>query len=162
AKDGALNVLPNRCAHRGVQFCRQTSGSTTTFTCPYHQWSYDLTGRLLGVPFRKGVNGRGGMPADFRPSEHGLERLAVHERHGVLVSSRRLETSSAAVAELKTFTKLTLEDPRLLDPVREYPGEATVVMQTLWPNLIVQQQSNTLALRQIVPRDAGTFDLMWT
>ena len=35
-------------------------------------------------------------------------------------------------------------------------------MQTLWPNLIVQQQSNTLAMRQIVPIDAGHFDLAWT
>ena len=48
-----------------------------------------------------------------------------------------------------------LRDPRLLDPVREFPGDATVVMQTLWPNLIVQQQSNTLAMRQIVPLDAA-------
>ncbi len=46
--------------------------------------------------------------------------------------------------------------------MREFAGEATVVMQTLWPNLIVQQQSNTLAVRQIVPLDAGHFDLAWT
>jgi salicylate 5-hydroxylase large subunit len=55
-----------------------------------------------------------------------------------------------------------LRDPRLLDPVREFPGNATVVMQTLWPNLIVQQQSNTLAMRQVVPLDARRFDLAWT
>lgn len=42
------------------------------------------------------------------------------------------------------------------------PGDATVVMQTLWPNLIVQQQSNTLAMRQIVPLTARSFDLAWT
>jgi len=35
-------------------------------------------------------------------------------------------------------------------------------MQTIWPNLIVQQQSNTLAMRQIQPRDAGSFELSWT
>jgi salicylate 5-hydroxylase large subunit len=55
-----------------------------------------------------------------------------------------------------------LHDPRLLDPVREFPGDATVMMQTVWPNLIVQQQSNTLAMRQIVPIDARHFDLAWT
>ena len=53
-------------------------------------------------------------------------------------------------------------DPRLLDPVREFPGDATVVMQTIWPNLIVQQQSNTLAMRQLVPRGREPFDLHWT
>ena len=35
-------------------------------------------------------------------------------------------------------------------------------MQTLWPNLIVQQQSNTLAMRQIRPRHPGAFELAWT
>jgi salicylate 5-hydroxylase large subunit len=56
----------------------------------------------------------------------------------------------------------TLNDPRVLDPVAEYPGEATVVMQTLWPNLVVQQQSNTLAMRHIVPRGPGKHELRWT
>ena len=46
--------------------------------------------------------------------------------------------------------------------MREFPGEATVVMQTLWPNLIVQQQSNTLAMRQLVPRSVDEFELHWT
>ena len=35
-------------------------------------------------------------------------------------------------------------------------------MQTLWPNLIVQQQANTLATRQIVPAGPEAFDLNWT
>ncbi len=46
--------------------------------------------------------------------------------------------------------------------MKEFPDDATVVMQTIWPNLIVQQQSNTLALRQIQPRDPGSFELHWT
>ena len=57
----AVHVLVNRCAHRGVQLCHSPSGNATTFTCPYHQWSYASDGRLLGVPFRKGVGGHGGM-----------------------------------------------------------------------------------------------------
>ena len=61
-------------------------------------------------------------------------------------------------AQMRAFkANFALRDPRLLEPVREFAGDATVVMQTLWPNLIVQQQSNTLAMRQIVPIDAGTF-----
>jgi salicylate 5-hydroxylase large subunit len=35
-------------------------------------------------------------------------------------------------------------------------------MQTVWPNLIVQQQSNTLATRQLVTRGPQAFDLIWT
>jgi salicylate 5-hydroxylase large subunit len=35
-------------------------------------------------------------------------------------------------------------------------------MSVIWPNVILQQQSNTLATRQIVPRGPGEFDLHWT
>jgi len=37
-----------------------------------------------------------------------------------------------------------------------------VVMQTIWPNLIVQQQSNTIAMRQLVARSVDEFELHWT
>ena len=251
---GEINVLVNRCAHRSSQFCTAERGNAKEFVCPYHQWTYDLGGKLLGVPFRRGYHGQGGMPADFRPDEHGLERLKVARRHGVvfasfssetealedylgptmlgyfdrvfagrelvvlgylrqripsnwklmfenikdpyhasllhvflvtfglfrldqksaiemdatgrhgvLVSSRGRQEENDATRQMRAFkADYALEDPRLLQPVREFPGEPTVVMQTLWPNLIVQQQSNTLAMRQIVPIDARHFDLAWT
>jgi phenylpropionate dioxygenase-like ring-hydroxylating dioxygenase large terminal subunit len=54
AADGAINVLVNRCAHRSMQFCAAARGTTKEFVCPYHQWTYDLQGNLLGVPFRRG------------------------------------------------------------------------------------------------------------
>src|SRR5438477_12161271 len=54
-----------------------------------------------------------------------------------------------------------LQDSTLLEPVREFP-EYTVVMTTLWPNLIIQQQSNTLAMRQLVTRGPAAFELAWT
>jgi salicylate 5-hydroxylase large subunit len=253
-KDGSVAVLVNRCAHRSMQFCSANRGTVKEFTCPYHQWTYDLDGRLLGLPFRRGYKGQGGMPEDFRPEAHGLERLAVTSRngvvfasfaqpnetletylgpkmlgyfdrvfsgrplevlgyqrqripsnwklmmenikdpyhasllhvflitfglfrldnpsatetdetgrHGVLVSRRGERTVNEATAQLRQFRQtLTLADPRLIDPVREFPGDATVVMQTVWPNLIVQQQSNAMAVRQIVPLDPGNFDLVWT
>src|SRR2546422_7616886 len=54
-----------------------------------------------------------------------------------------------------------LQDATLLEPVREFP-EYTVVMTTLWPNLIIQQQSNTLAMRQLITRGPAAFELAWT
>ena len=90
-RDGAINVVENHCAHRGVQFCQAQSGSTKTFVCPYHQWSYNLKGDLIGVPFRNGFkqNGRvnGGMPADFDLAEHGLTKLRVENYNGVIFAS---------------------------------------------------------------------------
>ena len=68
--DGMVNVFENRCAHRGVEFCREYRGSTESFICPYHNWTYDLTGDLKAVPFRRGVKGKGGLPEDFDLSKH--------------------------------------------------------------------------------------------
>ena len=89
--DGAIHVVENVCAHRGLQFCRARHGNRTDFVCPYHQWTYALNGDLLGVPFKRGVrqDGRvnGGMPADFRNDEHGLTKLRVAARGGVVFAS---------------------------------------------------------------------------
>ena len=91
ALDGTLNVVENVCAHRGVQFCRVRAGHAKDFTCPYHQWNYDLKGNLQGVPFLRGVkqDGRvcGGMPADFDRGQHGLTKLKVASRGGVVFAS---------------------------------------------------------------------------
>jgi salicylate 5-hydroxylase large subunit len=90
-QDGEVSVVENVCAHRGVRFCREKFGNRKDFTCPYHQWNYDLKGNLLGVPFRRGVkqDGKinGGMPSDFDPKEHGLTKLNVATRNGVIFAS---------------------------------------------------------------------------
>src|SRR6516162_3412694 len=87
ADDGSINVVENRCSHRAAEFCRELSGNAKEFVCPYHQWSYDLQGNLAGVPFRRGVNGKGGMPADFDAARHGLRRLNVTTHRGVVFAS---------------------------------------------------------------------------
>ncbi|MFG1210516.1 aromatic ring-hydroxylating dioxygenase subunit alpha [Xanthobacter flavus] len=89
--EGEIHVVENVCAHRGMRFCRERNGNRKDLLCPYHQWSYDLKGNLQGVPFRRGVkqNGRvnGGMPAEFKPQDHGLTKLKVARRGGVVFAS---------------------------------------------------------------------------
>ena len=89
--DGQVNVVENVCAHRGMAFCRERHGNRKEFICPYHQWSYTLEGALQGVPLRRGVRQdgklQGGMPADFQTGEHGLTRLKVATRGGVVFAS---------------------------------------------------------------------------
>ncbi|WP_137892926.1 aromatic ring-hydroxylating dioxygenase subunit alpha [Ramlibacter sp. 2FC] len=89
--DGSVSVVENVCAHRGMQFCRERHGNRKEFVCPYHQWSYTLKGDLQGVPFRRGVkqDGKvhGGMPADFKTADHGLTKLKVATRGGVVFAS---------------------------------------------------------------------------
>ena len=48
--DRVIRVLMNRCRHRGAEVCEFESGNTRVFACPYHAWSFDTTGKLLGVP----------------------------------------------------------------------------------------------------------------
>ena len=48
--DGEIRVLVNRCAHRGAEYARQP-GVRQAFICPYHKWTYDLSGALMGLPF---------------------------------------------------------------------------------------------------------------
>lgn len=99
----------------------------------------------------------------FRADQPSAVRMDATGRHACLISQRAPQRTSADTTEIANVREhLQLQDPRLLDPVREFPGDATVVMQTLWPNLIVQQQSNTLAMRQLVPRGPGAFELHWT
>jgi len=89
--DGAVHVVENVCAHRGMRFCRERHGNRRDFTCPYHQWNYSLAGDLQGVPFRRGVRQdgqvHGGMPADFDLAQHGLTRLRVARRGGVVFAA---------------------------------------------------------------------------
>lgn len=99
----------------------------------------------------------------FRADQKSQVRMDDSGGHALLISQKGQQKASEDTRDMRNLREdFTLDDPRLLDPVREFPDDATVVMQTIWPNLIVQQQSNTLALRQIQPRHAGAFELHWT
>jgi len=250
---GGVTVVENRCAHRGVQFCQRHLGNNAEIMCPYHQWTYDLTGKLIGVPFRRGIKGQGGMPDGFDPANHGLNRLSVACRNGVVFASfapdappfedyltppilelfdrvfdgRKLtvlgysrqltpanwklmfenikdpyhasllhvfllsfglnradqptrividktgrhaagmswrgeQKRTEANAEMRSLLEdLKLNDPTMLQPRPEF-AQYTICLMTVWPNLIVQQQSNTLAMRQLVTKGPGAFELAWT
>jgi phenylpropionate dioxygenase-like ring-hydroxylating dioxygenase large terminal subunit len=256
AKDDSISVVENRCVHRAAEFCRELSGSVTEFICPYHQWTYDLKGNLIGVPFRRGVGGKGGMPKTFNLGEHGLRKLKVtthrgvvfasyrddmesladylgpdilrefeatfdgrklkvlghyrhslpgnwklyHEnlkdpyhatllhtflvtfgllvagnrslmltdrsgRHGVMASAKSDADKVAAddKKEMRAYREgMSLREPRFMEFVREFDSPWSVTMATIWPNLIVQREMNTLGIRQIVPNGPHEFIMKWT
>jgi anthranilate 1,2-dioxygenase large subunit len=82
----------NRCAHRGAQIVRQTHGNASEHVCIYHRWCYNLEGELIGIPFRRGLKGEGGMPADFDLKAASPRRLTVRNFHGVLFGTFSAET----------------------------------------------------------------------
>src|SRR5262249_23149664 len=50
--DEQLYAFYNVCRHRGTRICEGQGGKLSghSFQCPYHAWTYDLQGRLIGAP----------------------------------------------------------------------------------------------------------------
>jgi len=82
--EGALHGFENRCAHRGSLLCLDGRGTARDIVCVYHNWSYDLAGNLTGVAFRRGLGGKGGMPADARPESQSPRKLKVEALAGLV------------------------------------------------------------------------------
>jgi 3-phenylpropionate/trans-cinnamate dioxygenase alpha subunit len=49
-RDGSIKAFLNQCRHRGMRICRADTGNIKAFTCTYHGWTYDISGRLINVP----------------------------------------------------------------------------------------------------------------
>ncbi len=52
-QDGVIRTFLNVCRHRGAKVTAATCGTARRFTCPYHSWSYDTEGTLVGLPGRE-------------------------------------------------------------------------------------------------------------
>lgn len=78
AADERVRAFLNVCRHRGASVVRADEGCQKRFSCPYHAWTYDDVGHLVGVPARDV-----GFP-DLDLSERGLVELACEERHGLI------------------------------------------------------------------------------
>lgn len=81
SQDGKIHVLLNRCRHRASSVCEERKGKTSFFVCRYHGWSYDITGKLRGVPHA------GGYGAAFDKSDYSLVSLRVEEYAGLIFAT---------------------------------------------------------------------------
>ena len=254
-QDGSINVLVNRCGHRGNLVCTRTSGRAEHLTCVYHNWIYDLKGNLTSVAFRRGVAGKGGMPDDFDMAGHGMPRLRTETFHDLVFATFSDEVaplSDYLGAEMRAniervvgrrmcllgthaqympnnwklymenvrdsyhasllhmfqaafrINRLTMDggvrlsdggwhhisyskeatdrqgdetyggkklramdqgfelaDPSLIERWQEYPCGTTLAIQSIFPNFIVQQIYNSIALRLCVPKGPENCELMW-
>ena len=55
--DGAIRGFVNACRHRGATIAEGRGNCGRQLRCPYHAWSYDTDGRLIGVPSREEFEG---------------------------------------------------------------------------------------------------------
>ena len=75
-REGAIRAFANNCRHRGAPVAKG-SGNCLLFTCPYHSWSYDNAGALVGIYKREDFG-------DVDTSCLGLTPLPVAERAGLI------------------------------------------------------------------------------
>ena len=75
--EGRIRAFANVCRHRGARLCDQPTGQARRLTCPFHGWSYDLAGSLVGILHGEGFDG-------LDRSGHGLAPVPVAERHGFI------------------------------------------------------------------------------
>jgi len=69
--DDGLRMFANTCRHRGHELLPEGgSSSKRSVLCPYHAWTYDLTGRLKGAPGFRDVD-------SFSFEDHGLVELPL-------------------------------------------------------------------------------------
>ena len=76
-RSGKTHAFLNVCRHRGAIVCPAGSGNRSRFSCPYHAWTYDNRGNLVGV---YGARSFGEVDRESR----SLTRLHCSERSGVI------------------------------------------------------------------------------
>ncbi len=79
-EDGRTRVFLNACRHRGAQVA-DGAGCSRRLTCPYHAWSYDTCGQLVGQPGAEGFD-------DLAREDLALVELPSGERAGFLWAMR--------------------------------------------------------------------------
>jgi phenylpropionate dioxygenase-like ring-hydroxylating dioxygenase large terminal subunit len=252
--EGKLNAFENRCAHRGSLLIIDQQGEARDITCVYHNWSYDLGGNLTGVAFRRGLRGKGGMPAECRPETQGPRKLRVESLAGLVFGTLSPETppleqylgadivprirrvmrapirllggysqklpnnwklymenvkDTYHASLLHTFfttfrlnrlsqkggvvisqdggnhisfslaadtggreyeqagmraaqEDFSLEAPELLESIDEFGDGVGLQILSVFPNFVLQQTMNSLAVRRIVPQGLDRTELVWT
>lgn len=77
-KNGELHALINSCTHKGAQLCRYKKGNKSSFTCPFHGWTFNNAGKLLKVKDAR----TGGYPEQFNcDGSHDLVKVARFESY---------------------------------------------------------------------------------
>jgi Rieske 2Fe-2S family protein len=73
--DGEIRAFHNSCRHRGSRLCDKSRGHSGRLVCPYHQWTYELTGDLIATRH---------MGEDFDPSQFPLNPVHVTSIEGLV------------------------------------------------------------------------------
>jgi len=76
-KDGVVRGFINSCSHRGTGVALEGCGNKSRFVCPYHGWTFDQKGALVGIASKSDFG-------EIDVSAYGLTELPVLERAGLI------------------------------------------------------------------------------
>jgi Rieske 2Fe-2S family protein len=117
AGENDVRAFFNVCTHRGSRICK-SDGQTRLFSCPYHAWSFRLTGELQS---------RHEVPDGADPDELGLRPAPVRVRDGLIYcgldADRLPDPTPALDAIAPTLRRHGIEQARILER-RSYPTNA--------------------------------------
>lgn len=85
-KDGIARAFVGVCSHRGTVLTEEGSGQCHKFVCPYHGWTYDDRGLLIGIAGRRKFG-------EIEAASRGLTPLPSVERAGLIFVSLMPGTS---------------------------------------------------------------------
>jgi phenylpropionate dioxygenase-like ring-hydroxylating dioxygenase large terminal subunit len=109
-RSGHVTAFYNVCRHRGTRLCTETAGKFDgSIQCPYHSWTYDLDGRLIGAPHMDEV-------PHFRKDEYPLHPVHadVWDGHIFLNLAATPGPLTMQLADLPAkFTAWRMEELRL-------------------------------------------------
>ncbi len=106
-KDGAVRAFANVCLHR-MMVLLDGSGSCKRIVCPYHAWTYDIDGSLIGAPQMD-------RTAGFNPRDRALLELPCEVWQGWVYVS--LDPDIAPVAEQLAALSPVVDRYRMADYV---------------------------------------------
>jgi phenylpropionate dioxygenase-like ring-hydroxylating dioxygenase large terminal subunit len=99
ARNGDISGFINVCPHRGARLVSGRGQCTRgNIVCPYHAWTFDAEGALVGVPAQKHY-----LP-DLRTADHRLKKVRVQQWRGLL------------------FVTLSDSAPDLVESLRDFPA----------------------------------------
>jgi Rieske 2Fe-2S family protein len=113
--EGALHAFYNVCSHRGTKFLDDVEGTASVrkaFKCPYHAWTFDLNGQLIGSPNVK-------EDEFFDRSEHPLYGIAVDSYSGFLFLNMSkeprplMEALTDGAETMTVFERFKMQDMRI-------------------------------------------------
>jgi Rieske 2Fe-2S family protein len=118
-RDGVIRAFHNSCRHRGSRVCASDKGTSARLVCPYHQWTYDLDGKLLFA--RQMADG-------FDKGDYGLKPVACESVGGYIFIC--LAKQPADFAPFRMTMEPYFRPHRLTDAKVAY--ESTIVEKGNW------------------------------